>query len=240
MSLRKVPAEAWIATRRQSLTRSYFNYRYAVLFYTMLATLLVAPVIIASNWSGDVIELFLMVNLGAAALGAVSKSTRRQLLLLVVLAAVFRSAGRWLHIHWASKAAILFWIVLAFVAAVNALRFALKGKRISTEHVYAALSAYLLAGHFAGFVYYVVEDVWPGSFLENGRTLIHDHFSIQHSIYFSFVTLSTLGYGDIVPVGPVARGFAVCEAIVGQFYLAVLVARLIGAYSGRGNGNGQE
>jgi Ion channel len=158
-------------------------------------------VIIAFNWSGDVIELFLMVNLGAAALGAVSKSARNQLLALVLAAAVLRAFGRWMHVHWASKAAVLFWIVLAFVAAVNALRFALKGKRITTEHVYAALSAYLLAGHFAGFVYYVVEDMWPGSFLENGTTAIH--FSIQHSIYFSFVTLSTLGYGDIVPLGPV-------------------------------------
>jgi len=49
------------------------------------------------------------------------------------------------------------------------------------------------------------------------------------SVYFSFVTLATLGYGDIVPLTPTARGLAVSEAIVGQLYLAVLVARLVGS-----------
>jgi len=58
---------------------------------------------------------------------------------------------------------------------------------------------------------------------------------LQTAIYFSFVTLATLGYGDIVPVTPTARGFAVSEAILGQLYLAVLVARLVGAVASRRN-----
>ena len=56
------------------------------------------------------------------------------------------------------------------------------------------------------------------------------------SLYFSFVTLTTLGYGDITPTSPAARMLAVVEAIMGQLYIAVLVARLVGAYIAGGEG----
>jgi hypothetical protein len=51
------------------------------------------------------------------------------------------------------------------------------------------------------------------------------------AIYFSFITIATLGYGDIVPVNGAARGLAMLEAIGGQMYLAVLVARMVSLYS---------
>jgi voltage-gated potassium channel len=53
----------------------------------------------------------------------------------------------------------------------------------------------------------------------------------MRGIYFSFVTLATLGYGDIVPASDVARGLAILEAVIGQFYLTVVVARLVSLYS---------
>jgi voltage-gated potassium channel len=56
-------------------------------------------------------------------------------------------------------------------------------------------------------------------------------FSIGTAIYFSFVTLATLGYGDIVPRSEVARGVAIVEAVAGQLYLAVMVARLISIFA---------
>ena len=59
------------------------------------------------------------------------------------------------------------------------------------------------------------------------------------SIYLSFVTLATLGYGDLVPVSGVARGLAVIEAIMGQLFLAVMIARLVGSYAQRPNGHGK-
>jgi hypothetical protein len=58
------------------------------------------------------------------------------------------------------------------------------------------------------------------------------------AIYYSFVTLATLGYGDIVPRSEVARGLTIMEAVAGQLYLAVLVARLVSLYvSGKGKDN---
>jgi voltage-gated potassium channel Kch len=71
----------------------------------------------------------------------------------------------------------------------------------------------------------VLEENWPGSFAAAGD------FSRMTAIYFSFVTLSTLGYGDILPRSDVARGLAIVEGIGGQLFLAVLVARLVSLYA---------
>jgi voltage-gated potassium channel Kch len=100
---------------------------------------------------------------------------------------------------------------------------------VDAEHLYAALSAYLLAGIFFGLFYWVLEQSWPGTFAFAGK------FSRMGALYFSFVTLATLGYGDIVPRTDVARGLAIVEGVGGQLFLAVLVARLVSLY-----GRGQE
>jgi hypothetical protein len=103
----------------------------------------------------------------------------------------------------------------------------MRAATVDAEHLYAALSAYLLAGIYFGVLYWVLEQVWPGSFTKN------DEFSRVSAIYFSFVTLATLGYGDIAPRTDIARGLAIIEGVGGQLFLAVLVARLVSLY-GRG------
>jgi voltage-gated potassium channel Kch len=108
---------------------------------------------------------------------------------------------------------------------------------VDTDHLMAALSAYLLVGVFWGAIYVAVEEGIPGSLLAAGSRFPHG-MDLSDGIYFSFVTLATLGYGDITPVTPIARGLAVFEAVVGQFYLAVLVARLVGLRTVAETGDG--
>jgi voltage-gated potassium channel Kch len=91
----------------------------------------------------------------------------------------------------------------------------------------AALSAYLLAGIFFGIFYWVLERIGPGTFNATAE------FSGMSAIYFSFVTIATLGYGDIVPRSDVARGLAIVEGVGGQLFLAVMVARLVSLYTKR-------
>ena len=80
-------------------------------------------------------------------------------------------------------------------------------------------------------MYWVLEQIWPGSLVWAGGNT-QEGFPVAAAIYFSFVTLATLGYGDVVPHGEVARGLAIIEAIAGQLYLAVMVARLVSLYVG--------
>jgi hypothetical protein len=86
-----------------------------------------------------------------------------------------------------------------------------------------------MLGVIWALAYALLEAVIPGSF--EGLTEQMTNFTWNPDwVYFSFVTLSTLGYGDILPLTFSARALAYFEAIVGQFYLAVLVAGLVGAF----------
>jgi hypothetical protein len=73
----------------------------------------------------------------------------------------------------------------------------------------------------------VLEQTWPASFGAVGAS----DLPLSRALYFSFVTIATLGYGDIVPKSEVAQGLAILEAVGGQMYLAVLVARLVSLYA---------
>jgi hypothetical protein len=117
------------------------------------------------------------------------------------------------------------WTLIGLLAAVAALRFAIGARQVDAEHLYAALSAYLLAGIYFGLCYWILEQMKPGTFSFPGE------FTQASAIYFSFVTLATLGYGDITPRADVARSIAIVEGVGGQFFLAILVARLVSLYS---------
>jgi Ion channel len=101
---------------------------------------------------------------------------------------------------------------------------------VTAEKIYGALCVYLLIGLTWGFMFLTLEGVQPGSFsLGQGQPTRIDKDPAT-LVYFSFITLSTVGYGDITPLSPPARSFAFLEAIIGQIYLAVLVARLVGLH----------
>jgi Ion channel len=101
---------------------------------------------------------------------------------------------------------------------------------VTADKIYGALCVYLLIGLTWGFMFLTLEGVQPGSFLvgqARSSGIAKDPATL---VYFSFVTLSTVGYGDITPFSPPARSLAFTEAIIGQIYLAVLVARLVGLH----------
>jgi hypothetical protein len=87
----------------------------------------------------------------------------------------------------------------------------------------------MLAGLFYGLAYWKLDTVWRGSFTVGSA--VSGAFDLPSAIYLSFVTVATVGFGDIVPSNPVSRGLVITEAILGQFYMVVLVARLVTLYS---------
>lgn len=100
--------------------------------------------------------------------------------------------------------------------------------------IYAAMSAYLLLGVAWSFFYALVENITPGAF-DFGSLIAHvesgaPHGELRLFSYYSLVTLSTLGYGDITPVTPLARSLSAMEAVTGQLFIAVLPARLVGLH----------
>lgn len=217
----------------KGLAARYARHRYSILFLSLMLTLVASPVFTELQLRDGPIELLLFLNLAAAAVGAGTRQERIRLLAFILITAGLRIVGRLLNNNSTETAAAVLWIGLAVAAAVAALRYALRGRNVDREHVSAALSAYLLAGHFFGIIYVQIARLRPESFAIGGVAAVAGQIDLQTGIYFSFVTLATLGYGDIAPLTPTARGFAVSEAILGQLYLAVLVARLIGAAGNR-------
>jgi hypothetical protein len=221
------------------LVHAYARRRYAILFYSLLATIAASPLFAALAIDADLLELLLAANLLAAVVPVVARTGGRPLLVLLVVVLLVRCGAAWFNDSLISSLSLAMWTVVALLAAAGALRFALSATSIESEHVYAALDAYLLAGIFLGAFYWVLEHAAPGSIVV-ATGAVNERVSLGTAIYFSFVTLATLGYGDIVPVGEVARGVAIVEAVAGQLYLAVLIARLVSLYvleSTRGDGS---
>ncbi len=104
--------------------------------------------------------------------------------------------------------------------------------RVTSDVLRGTICVYFMIGFAFSLIYTLMELIYPGSFI--GLKGIIADFPIQnyHSemVYFSFITLLAIGYGDITPSGDLGQMFAVCEGLVGQFYLAILVARMVGAY----------
>ena len=209
------------------LRLAYLRRRYAILFYTLLLTMVAAPVFAALELAGSLIEFFLAANLLAAVLPVGAGRGRRLLLAIITVVWLARPATAWFDHQILSVVTLGLWTLMAMFAAAGALRFAMRARSVDAEHLYAALSAYLLAGIFFGLFYWVLEQIRPGTFTATGE------FSRMSAFYFSFVTLATLGYGDIVPRTDVARGLAIVEGIGGQLFLAVMVARLVSLYTRR-------
>ncbi len=115
---------------------------------------------------------------------------------------------------------------LVFICFVI-LRRLFKHPVVTSGTVSAALVVYLIFGVIWAKAYWLVEHFYPDSFTGlSGSGAVE----VQRDLfYYSYVTLATLGYGDINPVGPEARSLAITEAIVGQLYLVVMVAGLVGA-----------
>jgi hypothetical protein len=126
---------------------------------------------------------------------------------------------------FASAAAFGITAALIVYCIYCVLKYVLQARRISRDQVFAGISIYLMLGLAFGCLYYVLGARDGSSFavggakVEDGRT--------PDLMYFSFITLATLGYGDITPVTKSARTLAELEALAGSLYMAVFMARLV-------------
>ena len=116
-------------------------------------------------------------------------------------------------------------IFFAYIVIVM-LRYIFATQRVTVDMIFAALCTYLVIGLAWMCIYSCIELRLPGSF---SSITANDYQTQTHEfLYYSFVTLSTLGYGDVTPLNEFAKPWAIIESIIGQFYLAVVLARLVG------------
>lgn len=111
------------------------------------------------------------------------------------------------------------------------LRFIMKAKRVDAEVISAAISVYLMIGLLWASAYLIVGELNPTAFLIHTDPNDPQTMTNFNALYFSYSSLSTLGFGDIVPISKMARTLAFMEAITGMLFVAILISRLVSMYA---------
>jgi Ion channel len=191
----------------------------------------------------------LVVNtIGAAVLlsGTYTINRRKKLFAISVVLSIATVVVDCLMVFYSSEGLVLLSnalpLVLLALFSVSILGNVLRAGQVTADKIYGALCVYLIIGYAWTFAYAILDQVQPGSFAgPDENSGISEHVArVMRMRYFSFVTLTTVGFGDIIPRSPAARTFATLEAVMGQIYLAVLVARLVGLHIVHGSKPGDE
>jgi voltage-gated potassium channel len=202
------------------------------LLITLILMLVSSPFLVNLVY-GRVIEALLLTSVLVMAVVVVGASRNSRITAIVL--AIPTVLGRWAN-HFRpdllpSSVYLIAGLLFVGFVIVHLLRFTLTAQRVNSEVLYAAISNFLMIGLFWVFAYDLAATFVPDSFAYSTGPAASHTLSGFNGFYFSFVTLSTIGYGDITPLSPVARMLAIVEAIVGMFYMTVLVARLVAMYS---------
>ncbi len=118
-----------------------------------------------------------------------------------------------------------FYLCFYFIFIQAILNDVMKAHKVTRDSFCGAICAYFMIAIFFNTIYGIIEYFAPGSFAQMS---IENDNETQDLLYFSFMTLTTVGYGDIVPVGKHAKSFVIIEGITGVFYIGILVSHLMG------------
>ena len=211
---------------------SFRRGRHRTLLITFILLFLITPFVYGMPYGGIILAVAGSVVMLA---GLYTVSAGRRSFVLASFGAFCVIVVDTLRIAFPTEAVVMtshiLTVILFAAFSVAILADVLRPGKITSDKIYGSICVYLSLGFFWTFLYAILASYDPKSF--GGISPAGPSDYIEHVLelrYFSFVTLATLGYGDIVPRSLAARTFATLEAIVGQFYIAILVARLVGLH----------
>ena len=206
--------------------------RFASLLIALIAIFAATPF---AGRTDSPVQLLSVAFSAVLVAGVYSVSRRRRVLYIAIAIAAPTLAFEWISTYYPTTFTIvtnlsLLGVFVAFVAIVI-LREILQEDRVSLDTIFGGIAIYMLIGLGWAIGFSILEHLEPGSYPFAGQDLqqirAKDAFVFPELLYFSFVTLTTLGYGDMVPATQPARALAVSEAITGQLYVAIFIARLV-------------
>ncbi|HOP40826.1 MAG TPA: ion channel [Geobacteraceae bacterium] len=207
--------------------------RFVQLFVFIVVVMLLSPILKRTPLLMVILAAFFL-NILIVTLSSAGYSPRRLWLLLPVwLIGTLLDSSELLvkdpaASHLMTVASELVKTLLLTICVVMILRYVLKSKEVTLDTVFGALVAYLLIAFAFASLYRAVAAIEPASFSMPARVEgVHGLSAGFDFSYFSFVTIATLGYGDIVPRLPATQILAILEAVIGQFFMAVVVAWLV-------------
>jgi hypothetical protein len=205
-----------------------FKERFLSLLIFIIAMLILGPLV------EEFVKLSILIDvlwsaIFVSAIYAVSQKKRH--ILIAVLLALPMLGSIWTKYFVQNKALVvvggLCGAAFFLFAIIQMLIFIYSHKKVTRDLIVGAAVVYLFMALMWTFIFVVVETLHPGSFnLPEGQGLT----ATNQFVYYSFVTLTTLGYGDITPITSLARSLCILEAVIGQLYLVVQVAWLVGVH----------
>jgi hypothetical protein len=227
------------------LRRAYSERRFGILLVILAVLQAGPPVLLGFGLSAVWFDGLMALLLVAAILSLCFERHQRLFALLLGIPTVLLSVGG--HaLPGEASAPVLFAgnlcaVLFLFGASVLIVKSLFSARTLTLDSILGAVCGYLFLGLGWAVLYAMIEGFRPGSFeispkLVTGGEPAHP---LPHVLtYYSFVTLTTVGYGDISPVSPATRTLAWMEAITGQFYLAVIVAGLVSVLAAKGKREG--
>jgi hypothetical protein len=204
-----------------------------VQFLSALLLLIVTGPLIDDLEYGILIESVLITLVLFSALLAIGG--RRSTLILGSVLVIPALAGKWVNYFRPDLAPPEIFlgagVLFTGYVVVHLFGFILRAPRVNVEILCTAIANYLMLGLLWAFAYSLIGGLNHDAFVVAYGTSAGHLMKGVNSLYFSFATLCTVGYGDIVPVSRIARMVAVMEAIVGMLYTTMLIARLVALYS---------
>ena len=213
-----------------------FRHRFAILFVLLFCAILIPPYFENTPWIGTFWRsLFTLVLLWA--LYTITGGGKVLILAAIMLIPTITST--WLadpdqksYVLYIDNITniVYFSLICAFLG-----RYILANKRVTGEVIFAAMCLYMILAILWAAIYTNLElyygDVFTFGGLSTAEAGIAKDALFQEFVYFSFVTLSTLGYGDVLPANLIGQNWAAMEAMIGQFFIAVVIARLVSVYT---------
>lgn len=205
-------------------------------YYTLLAAelffTLVYPFFVGAGTPGMLARMVSILMILAAIYVVLGRGLVTKIALVLGVPAIFlHFIAEFEHFQSLDLVAIGLGVVfLAFVTSVL-VKTIVSNPSVTTDTLAGAVSAYMLVGITFGMAYALIYRISPGAFrdtVEPGK-----HFANSEFTFFSFVTLTTVGYGDIVPWAPFARALAMLESVIGIMYPALLISRVVAMHGRR-------
>ena len=208
------------------LIKRFAQERFLFVFVSLLSFLILSPVLKGFIGLSSLLDIFLTVVF-ISSIYAVSQKKHHLIIAALLVFPLLLST--WIRYFVESPALSIigtFSGILFFgFMVITILSFVLQQTKVTLNVIYAAVVVYLSLAMMWAMIFILIEILQPGS-ITAGQT----GEGTFHFFYFSFVTITTLGYGDITPTSEIARSLALLEAVIGQIYLVVLVARLMGIH----------
>ncbi len=219
----------------QQQTKSFIVLLIVILGYILVPAFLSSP-----DLGGILTPIFLSAILVTA---VASLRRKRKEFIATCGLAIPALTFRWLTEFSQNRPVLILastsWILLLAVTVIFILRHILTTTEVTYDTISGAICGYLLFGVMIAIVFATIELLYPGSYARSGNRILADvgHLEVNREMirytYFSLITLAGVGYGDMTPVSPPAQAIAPLEAIAGQFYVAVLIARLVSIHAAR-------